>query len=76
MKGLSDAPFTKKWGAVTVALWLRLETKGNNKKLTPWIEKGPEGILLLAQKYLPPKEKEKLFKNKNMITDHALNAHH
>ncbi|MCP4179681.1 MAG: hypothetical protein GY756_18130 [bacterium] len=76
MLGLSEASFTKKWGAVTVALWLRLETKGDNKKLNLWIKKGPTGILLLAQKYLPQKEKEKLFKNKkieNMITDSAPN---
>jgi hypothetical protein len=61
MKGLSKASFTKKWGAVTVALWLRLETKGDNKKLTPWIEKGPDGVLILAQKYLSQQEREKLF---------------
>ncbi len=61
---LSKGSFTKKWGAVTVALWLRLETKCNNQKLTKWIEAGPNGILLLAEKYLPKKEKEELFNNK------------
>ena len=66
MRGLSKASFTKKWGAVTVALWLRLDTHCDNKWLTPWIKKGPEGVLLLAKKYLPKKEKEKLFKDKDI----------
>jgi len=51
-KGLSRGPVNKKWGAFPVAIWLSLEAKGNDKNLISWIEKGPEGVLLLAEKYL------------------------
>lgn len=53
MKGLSTGPFHKKWGALTVALWLTKEAEGNDKALIKWVELGPEGILELANKHLP-----------------------
>ena len=48
---LSRGPVNKKWGAFPVAIWLLLEANGNDKNLRVWIEKGPNGILELAEKY-------------------------
>ncbi|MCG3118071.1 MAG: hypothetical protein ALAOOOJD_00205 [bacterium] len=53
LKGLSMGPFDQKWGALTVALWLAQETQGDDHNLQPWVEAGPAGVLILAQKYLP-----------------------
>jgi hypothetical protein len=53
LKGLSMGPFDQKWGALTVALWLAQEAKGDDHNLQKWVEAGPEGVLKLAQKYLP-----------------------
>lgn len=53
LKGLSMGPFDQKWGALTVALWLAQEAKGDDHNLQPWVEAGPAGVLKLAQKYLP-----------------------
>ncbi len=60
LKDLSSGPFTKKWGALTSALWLAQEAKGDDARLQPWIEAGPWGILDLADKYLPPSLAQKL----------------
>jgi len=60
MKGLSMGPFNKKWGALTVALWLVKEAKGNDEKLIKWVDLGPQGIITLANNHLPDKLKEKL----------------
>lgn len=49
---LSRGPVNKKWGAFPVAIWLSLEASGNDKNLIQWIEKGPEAITMLAEKYL------------------------
>lgn len=53
LKGLSMGPFDQKWGALTVALWLAQEAKGDDHNLQPWVEAGLAGVLKLAQKYLP-----------------------
>lgn len=53
LEGLSSGPFAKKWGALTTALWLAQEARGEEARLQPWIEAGPWGILDLADKYLP-----------------------
>lgn len=53
LEGLSSGSFTKKWGALTSALWLAQEAKGDDANLQPWITGGPWGILELADKYLP-----------------------
>lgn len=53
-RGLSRGPFTKKWGALTVALWLAQEAKGDDKRLAKWVEAGPRGIIDLSKIYLPP----------------------
>jgi hypothetical protein len=49
---LSRRPVPKKWGAFPVAIWLYLEANGDDKKLRQWVEKGPESIILLSEKYL------------------------
>ena len=53
LEGLSSGAFEQKWGALTVALWLAQEAKGDEHNLRPWVEAGPAGVLRLAQKYLP-----------------------
>jgi hypothetical protein len=53
LKGLSMGPFDQKWGALTVALGLAQEAKGGDHNLQKWVEAGPSGVLILAQKYLP-----------------------
>ncbi|MEN8374563.1 MAG: hypothetical protein ABFS34_03875 [Gemmatimonadota bacterium] len=53
LEGLSMGPFTEKWGALTVALWLAQEARGEDILLKRWIDAGPSGILTLAGKYLP-----------------------
>jgi hypothetical protein len=53
MDGLSMGPFEQKWGALTVALWLTQATQGEDYNLQPWVDAGPSGVLVLAQKYLP-----------------------
>jgi len=53
MEGLSSGPFEKKWGALTTALWLAQEARGDDRHLRKWVEAGPFGVVELAQKYLP-----------------------
>jgi len=53
MKGLSTGPFHKKWGALTVALWLVKESNGNDEKLIKWADLGPKGVITLANIHLP-----------------------
>jgi hypothetical protein len=57
--GLSRGPVDQKWGALPVAIWLLLEAGGDEKKLNAWIQRGPEGVIALARKYLTGKDKEK-----------------
>ena len=59
-KGLSRGPFNKKWGALTVALWLALESRGDDRNLRPWVEAGPHGVIELANRRLPDELKVKL----------------
>lgn len=65
LEGLSSGSFTKKWGALTSALWLAQEAKGNDTNLQQWIEDGPWGILELANKYLPEELKQSLSEVRN-----------
>ncbi len=55
LRGLATGPFNKKWGALTVALWLTKEAKGNDHNLIKWVDLGPNGVLQLANKHLPEK---------------------
>jgi hypothetical protein len=63
LKGLSMGPFDQKWGALTVALWLAQEAKGDDHNLRQWVEAGPLGVLILAQKYLPETLKREMPKD-------------
>ena len=57
MAGLSSGAFEKKWGALTTALWLAQEARGDDGNLRQWVEAGPFGVLHLARKYLPERLK-------------------
>lgn len=63
MEGLSSGPFEKKWGALTTALWLAQEARGDDRHLRKWVEAGPWGVLVLAQKHLPEALKAKMPKS-------------
>ncbi len=52
MQGLSMGPFEQKWGALPVALWLAAETADDEAALSIWIERGPWGVIELAQRHL------------------------
>ena len=52
--GLSQGPFAGKWGALPVALWLAQETRGDDRRLSPWVAAGSAGVLALARRHLPP----------------------
>jgi hypothetical protein len=49
---LSRGSFTKKWGAVPIAIWLALEARGNDNNLIPLINMGPAAVDYLASKYM------------------------
>jgi hypothetical protein len=51
---LSRGPFEQKWGALTVALWLAREARGDDRALRPFVDAGPAGVLALARRNLPP----------------------
>lgn len=55
---LSKGPMNKKWGALPVGVWFAFEAKGDDKNLVPWVQKGPDAILELAEKYLTGKSKK------------------
>lgn len=57
-QNLSRGQFNKKWGALTVALWLARETRGDERNLRKWIRRGPRGVIRLARKYLPDELKK------------------
>ena len=54
---LSRGSMKRKWGALPVAVWLALEAKGNDENLVKWVNKGPDAIILLAEKYLTGESK-------------------
>jgi putative zinc-dependent peptidase DUF5700 len=54
---LSRGSMKKKWGALPVAVWLAFEAKGNDENLVKWVNKGPDAILPLAEKYLTDESK-------------------
>ncbi|HMV08724.1 MAG TPA: hypothetical protein PK325_15670 [Cyclobacteriaceae bacterium] len=58
-KNLSRGNVDKKWGAFPVAVWLMLESKGDDKNLVRWIDGGPKSIPDLAKKYLPEQYRQK-----------------
>lgn len=52
--GLSWGPFREKWGALPVALWLARESRGDDRRLRPWVEAGAAGVIDLARRHLDP----------------------
>ena len=51
-KNLSRGSMKKKWGALPVAVWLAMESNGNDKNLIPWVKMGPKALIPLAKKHL------------------------
>ncbi|HNR08314.1 MAG TPA: hypothetical protein PKM27_13430 [Saprospiraceae bacterium] len=60
VSNLSRGPVDKKWGAFTVAIWLALESKGDERKLAFWIDHHLASPISLAKKYLPATDKKRL----------------
>ena len=59
MANLSRGAVPKKWGAFTIAIWLGLEAKEDDRNLIYWIDNGLNSVILLAQKYLTESNKSK-----------------
>ncbi len=53
MTGLSMGPFTEKWGALPVALWLAEDEHASTNALRAFVVAGPEGVWTLSSRYLP-----------------------
>ena len=51
---LSRGPFDRKWGALTVALWLEQDDSMSHDALRNFVLAGPDGIWALAARHLPP----------------------
>lgn len=43
-QGLSMGPFTRKWGALPLALWLRRASAGRPQALRDFVQSGPAGV--------------------------------
>jgi hypothetical protein len=52
-RDLSTGPFSKKWGALTVALWLDRETRRSPAALRDFVQAGAPASLALAGRHLP-----------------------
>lgn len=57
---LSRGRVDKKWGAFTVAIWLAMEAKTDERKLAFWIDNNLTSVIQLAKKYLPENDKKRL----------------
>lgn len=57
--GLSRGQVNKKWGAFPVAIWLAQEASTDERKLSRWLDLGPDAVIMLAKKYLPETERIK-----------------
>jgi hypothetical protein len=53
LAGLSSGPFTQKWGALPVALWLLAEESARPGALHAFAIGGPPAAWLLAERHLP-----------------------
>ncbi len=60
LAGIDRGRFDQKWGAVTVALWLADEARGDDRNLKAWVNAGPAGVLTLARRHLSPDRAPKL----------------
>jgi len=56
-KNLSRGSMNQKWGALPMGVWLAMEAKGNDKNLIKWVQKGPDAVIPLANKYLSGESK-------------------
>lgn len=54
LRNISQGPLERKWGAITIALWLVEATRNDPRRLATWIEKKPDGILELGALYGDP----------------------
>ena len=52
MSGLSMGPFTEKWGALPVALWLAEAERASPDALRAFIVAGPDGVWTLSSRHL------------------------
>jgi hypothetical protein len=50
---LSQGPFTRKWGALPVALWLEAEASAGPDVLARFVRPGPPAVGELARRHLP-----------------------
>jgi hypothetical protein len=57
-QNLSRGSMKRKWGALPVGVWLAAEAKGDDKNLVKWVDKGPDAIVKLAEKYLTGESKK------------------
>ncbi len=53
VKGLSSGPFTKKWGALPVALWLLADQESDRGTLRRFAIGGPPAFWALAERHVP-----------------------
>lgn len=51
---LSNGPFTRKWGALPVALWLEIESARSPRALRDFVQGGVASVERLARAHLPP----------------------
>ncbi len=65
-KNLSRGSMKQKWGALPIGVWLAMESKGDDSKLNEWVNKGPDAVILLAQKYLTGESKITFEKHFNL----------
>ena len=57
LRNISQGPFTGKWGALPVAIWLQEETRGAAVRLRKWVAAGPRNILVLALRNASPERR-------------------
>jgi hypothetical protein len=51
---LSNGPFTRKWGALPVALWIEIESAGSPQARREFVRGGVDSVSRLARAHLPP----------------------
>jgi hypothetical protein len=54
LRNISEGPFSDKWGALPVALWLAADTGFQPERIARWVEAGPPAMLKLAAMYANP----------------------
>jgi len=58
LRNISQGPLERKWGAVTIALWLAEATQDDPGRLAQWIEKKPDRLLELGVLYGDPQNRD------------------